>query len=145
MREYLRAATIQDMDLLFEWANDAEVRRNSFSSELIPYEEHVQWYEKLLKSPMHRQYIYVCGDMPVGQARIAIDGNNAEISYSIAPQYRGRGYGKRLLKTLPEQVKRDFEYVECMTGYVKTDNLASQKAFLNAGYVEKCIVYERKL
>lgn len=142
MREYLRAATIQDMDLLFEWANDAEVRRNSFSSELIPYEEHVQWYEKLLKSPMHRQYIYVCGDMPVGQVRIAIDGNNAEISYSIAPQYRGRGYGKRLLEALPEQVKKDFEQVAHLTGRVKIDNLASQQAFFKAGYREKCVVYE---
>ena len=31
MQQYLRKATIEDMDLLFQWANDSVVRKNSFS------------------------------------------------------------------------------------------------------------------
>ena len=43
---YLRVADWGDVDLLFSWANDKEVRKNSFSSEPICYEEHLAWFRK---------------------------------------------------------------------------------------------------
>ena len=49
MQQYLRKATIEDMDLLFQWANDPVVRKNSFSTAEISYEEHTKWYHNLLK------------------------------------------------------------------------------------------------
>lgn len=39
----LRKAEQSDMDLLFEWANDPAVRKNSFRSDPIPYADHVKW------------------------------------------------------------------------------------------------------
>lgn len=35
MKEYLREATKDDVDLLFKWTNDPAVRKNSFSSEKL--------------------------------------------------------------------------------------------------------------
>ena len=40
---YLRLAEMEDMDLLFTWANEEMVRKNSFSTRKITYEEHVIW------------------------------------------------------------------------------------------------------
>ena len=48
MGQYLRKATIEDRDLLFQWANDPLVRKNSFSTAEIAYEEHVDWYNRVL-------------------------------------------------------------------------------------------------
>lgn len=70
MKEYLREATKDDVDLLFKWTNDPAVRKNSFSSEKITYEEHTSWYRSLLENKNCKQYIYMCGDCPIGQIRI---------------------------------------------------------------------------
>jgi len=35
---FLRKATLSDIDLLYEWANDPVVRENSFSTESISYD-----------------------------------------------------------------------------------------------------------
>ena len=35
-----------DMRLIFDWSNDDEVRKNSFSSEKIKFEDHQRWFQK---------------------------------------------------------------------------------------------------
>ena len=35
-----------DMKLIFDWSNDDEVRKNSFSSEKIKFEDHQKWFQK---------------------------------------------------------------------------------------------------
>lgn len=142
MKEYLREATKDDVDLLFKWTNDPAVRKNSFSSEKITYEEHTSWYRSLLENKNCKQYIYMCGDCPIGQIRIVQKEKNAEISYSICTEKRSQGYGAKMLELVKNQVFKDFPMVDKLTGLVKTDNLASKKAFENAGYEEKYSMFE---
>lgn len=141
----LRVATVEDCDMIFEWANDAVVRKNSFSSSLIKYEDHVKWYKKVMETSDIKQYILVVDEQNVGQARINVDDKIAEISYSIAPHYRGNGYGELIISLIPEVVKSDFPNVKTLVAQVKLDNIASQKAFKNNSYTEKCLVYEFQL
>ena len=138
----MRIAEKEDVDLLFQWANEPEVRKNSFSMSRIPYEEHVQWYQRLLERRDCRQYIYMEGGTPVGQARITAEGDVAEIGYSIAAEWRSQGYGSDLLRLLTEQAWKDFPHVTKVIGKIKPENLASQRAFSNAGYQETYRVYE---
>lgn len=139
---YLRLAEMEDMDLIFIWANEEMVRKNSFSTRKITYEEHVIWYRNMLKNNQCRQYIFMCGDQPVGQARITVQGNVAEIGYSICAAQRSKGYGKQLLVLISKQAWNDFPNINKVIGRVKTDNIASQKVFLAAGYEEAYRVYE---
>lgn len=139
---YLRDATMADMDLLFEWANELSVRKNSFSTEEITYEEHQRWYSELLERKDSRQYIYVFDGEDVGQARITIHGEEAEIGYSICAERRGMGHGKNLLQLLYNQVRKDFPEVEKLVAKVKPGNIASQRAFLDVGYVKKYEAFE---
>ena len=132
MQQYLRKATIEDMDLLFQWANDSVVRKNSFSTAEISYEEHVKWYHNLLKREDCMQYIYMDGDCPVGQVRITLKDDEAEIGYSICTEKRTLGYGTKLLALISQKVY----------GEVKPENTTSQKAFLHAGYTETYRVFE---
>ena len=78
MDEYLREASERDLDLLYGWANDPEVRRNSFSTPQIPYQEHQEWFLGLLLDSTRKQYIYMAGQIPVGQIRIAVQGRSEE-------------------------------------------------------------------
>lgn len=142
MDEKLVVATLDDMDLLYEWANDEEVRKNSFSTEKILYENHVKWFHRLLERDNCRQYIYYVNDVAVGQVRVTIEGDKAEIGYSICATGRGNGYAKRMLQLLKVQLKQDIPVVKTLTAKVKMENIASQKVFLGLGYEETYRQYE---
>lgn len=145
MKGYLRYGTEQDIDLLFSWANHPTVRRNSFNSEKISYEEHKRWYENVLKNEAVGQYIYVYGDEAVGQIRVEIEKETGRISYSIFHEKTGQGHGKRMLQLLKEQVKKDFPEVKFLVAEVKTDNRASEAVLINTGYEEFYRVFKLQL
>ena len=142
MNSYLRKVTREDCDLLFVWANDSETRKNAFSTEKICKEEHEKWFARLLQDKHRAQYIYIYNEEPIGQVRIDICSDSAEIDYSICSAKRGMGHGKNLLKLLYNQVICDFPEVKKLIGKVKTENIASQRVFCDVGYVEKYKVFE---
>lgn len=137
---FLRPATIDDCDLLFNWANDPQVRANSFNSDPIPYDNHVAWFNKLLSSKDQLQYILMEGssykDTPVGQIRISLSEDKKEglIGYSIDPKFRGRGYGRRILELIQTAIKADCPEIKRLIGRVKEDNISSKSAFTGAGF-----------
>lgn len=142
---YLRLAAETDGDILFDWANDPLVRKNSFSSKMISYDEHKKWFKKLLENKNCRQYIYMYEGREIGQARITMNGEEAEIGYSICAKMRGQGHGSRLLQLVCRQVQQEFPKVQKITGRVKTENLASQKAFKKAGFEETYTTFELQM
>lgn len=142
MREKLLLATQDDMDLLYEWANDEEVRKNSFSTEKIAYENHVTWFHRLLERNDCRQYIYYIDDIAVGQIRVTAEGDKAEIGYSICASARKKGYSKKMLELLRIQIKQDMPEVRTLVAKVKTDNIASKRVFEGLGYKEIYRQYE---
>ena len=42
----MRKANENDVDTYFRWTNDEEVRRNSFNTTQINYDNHVAWFKK---------------------------------------------------------------------------------------------------
>ena len=103
----------------------------------------VSWYKDLLVRRDRKQYIYECNDIPIGQVRLHIEGEIAEIDYSICSSKRGMGHGKNMLQLLYNQVIKDLPDVKKLVGKVKMDNVASQKAFLDIGYTENYKVFEK--
>ena len=134
---YLREATKDDVDLIFNWANDDDERRFSFNPQKIVYEDHCRWYEKKLNSDDTSIYVLMCDDTPVGQCRLDVEEQDALISYFIDKSYRNRGYGKRLLNLVADKVVDDYPMVSCLVAQVKTENILSQKVFLSLGYTEE--------
>lgn len=59
MKEYLKEADENDLLILYEWTNDLEVRKNSFSDKKITLEEHKKWFFDKLKSLKTDMYIYI--------------------------------------------------------------------------------------
>ena len=145
----------QDARLLYEWRTDPETRRNSFQTEMFPYEEHLAWFQKMMQDPQRHQYILMAegedGQLsPAGQLRLdVISEDTAEISYGIAGEFRRRGLGTRLLAMAEEAATRDLPRIRELLGEVLKDNPASQRAFLKNGYTETveeyCLVYRKAL
>lgn len=142
MKYGLRIATEKDASLLFSWVNDEDVRKNSFSTHEITWEEHEEWFRKILLDKKARQYIFTYNGVDVGQIRFTIKGLCAEISYSIASKYRCMGYAKQMVACLIREVKENFPEIHYLAAQVKPDNIASRRVFTDLGYTEKCSVFE---
>ena len=141
----LRNAEPGDIDILFQWANDSETRRNSFDQHEIAWDEHEAWFNRMINDPDRVQFIMMNDNTPVGQIRLDISGDVAIISYSIAPEERGKGYGKRIIKLAKEMIHKDYPSIIRMKAEVKPQKKASIKGFEQKGFAENNRVYETDL
>jgi len=130
---YLRPARTEDRDLIFRWANDRAVRANSFNTAAIPYEDHCRWYDRMMLSGDNRLYIMVDSGNLIGQARLSIEADEATIGYSVAPEYRGKGYGNKIIRLLALEAQTTPQ-IKTLIAMVKDGNIASQKVFSHNGF-----------
>ncbi len=149
-QEKLRKSEQKDVKILYNWKNDPITRKSAFSTNIVKLEEHKAWYKKIMNSPYVYQLIYEVDSQPVGQIRVEVEGKIGIIDYSIAPQCRGKGYGKRLLKLFVDYVKVNKIPITILRGLVKLDNDASKRCFLENDFLqvektEKYIVFEKKV
>ncbi len=129
--EDLRLRHVQEKDCrqLWEWANDPEVRPVSFATEPISWERHLEWFNSKLCDPNAVLYLVVdSGGIPAGQVRYQIDETRAAVSISLAPQFRGKGYGEVVLKMATEDLFRTTAVTQ-IDAYVKPNNTASLRLF----------------
>ena len=129
----LRTVTIEDCQLLYEWANEEYCRRNSFCQNKILLEEHIQWFQQQLENNDTYMYIYEFENIEIGQIRVNCKGKEATISYSIDHEYRLMGHAKVMLGLLEKELRKKNIDVE-LIGLVKENNIASQKVFEQLGY-----------
>jgi UDP-2,4-diacetamido-2,4,6-trideoxy-beta-L-altropyranose hydrolase len=130
----LRQVTYDDCNLIWQWSNEEETRKASFSQKLIPWDEHFQWFKEKLADPDHVFFLATNGNKnPLGQIRYSIEGKQAVVSFSIAPEYRNLDYGSELLKIAARKLFQETE-VEEVLAFVKAENRVSFKTFQNAGF-----------
>jgi len=126
----IRPATQQDEALLLEWANDPATRRNAFNPKPISPEEHRAWFRARLQN-RDQCILYIAETapgIPFGQIRFDRRESEWEISYSLAPAFRGRGLGRPMLEAAIVELRRTWPGA-LLVGQVKPENLASRKIF----------------
>ena len=82
----------------------------------------------MLSNLNEHAYILMDEDEAIGQVRLSVDGDEAEITYSIEEQYRYLGYGKIILQLVENVVASEMLDVK-LVAKVKSDNVASQHIF----------------
>jgi len=130
----LRQVTEKDCRLIWNWANDPQVRAGSFSTDSIPYENHRQWFESKLNDPSC--FFYIAENRngePVGQVRFDFEGKEATISISLDREFRDKGYGSKLIQLAAKKIS-DVSEVDKIHAYIKKENTASLKSFQEAGF-----------
>jgi RimJ/RimL family protein N-acetyltransferase len=136
----LRAVKEEDCKLLWELANDPEVRAASFSSKPIPWEEHVNWFRSK-QSDTSCLFLLALNeiDEPIGQVRFDLDGSRAVVSVSLRKEFRGKSYGSEVIRIASQRLF-ETSNVNSIVAYVKLANKASVHAFVNAGFKQKGLV-----
>ena len=131
--ETVREANLEDMELLFNWANNEEVRRNAINSNQIIWQDHKKWFLGKLKNKDTLILILEDKKIPVGQVRFDKVNEHFEIDYSVESKYRGKGYGSALIDKGIHyliELKGDQKIV----AKVLRSNVASRRIFEKQGF-----------
>jgi RimJ/RimL family protein N-acetyltransferase len=136
----LRPAALSDEGLYLAWANDPEVRLQSFNTDPIPLDQHQRWFRSRLQSPDALQRVLVDREgLPLGQIRFersATEPARAVIGFSLDPVARGYGLASELLQLGVADLARQWGAAVEAYGEVRAANATSARAFLRAGFAE---------
>jgi RimJ/RimL family protein N-acetyltransferase len=141
----IREANEKDLMLYFDWANDQQVRSQSFNSTPIDLHIHTEWFKNRIKDKNSHLFIFENRhNEPIGQVRIEQepDSKKAVIGVSIDKQYRGQGLAHKILREGLVQFLSTHKDV-LIEAYIKQDNQSSIKSFVKAGFIfEKELIYQ---
>ena len=79
-------------------------------------------------------YIMEVENEKVGQIRIDRINDIGEISYMIAPEARGKGYGKKIIALVEDKLRNTETGIKTLTAFTLKDNVASGRCFQVNGY-----------
>jgi RimJ/RimL family protein N-acetyltransferase len=126
---FLREANMNDAKLLFNWANDKNVRKNAIVEDPIIWDNHLNWFNKKINSFETKIFILSNENKSFGQIRIDKIDSYWQIDYSIDDEYRGQGLGKKIVDLLLEK----FDLFK-FKATVKKHNEASVAVFTKLGF-----------
>ncbi len=134
-----RNVRAQDADVLLGWRNDPEVRSVCFDGAPIDSAEHEQRLIKSLETP---ERILLMAEDRSGNAigKIQIDFthdhmNTVKIGIVVGAEHRSRGVGTTLIEKATSAIFSAEKKVQQIVAQVKPGNMASERAFRNAGFI----------
>lgn len=123
----LRPAVLEDAELLLAWRNDPVTRSSSRNTWPVTEAEHLAWLRQVLGDPNRRLFIAEENGVPVGTVRADFDGRAHELSWTVAPEARGRSVGRRMVQLVVGRAGGP------LRAQIKASNLASIRIAETAG------------
>ena len=130
-----RKPTIDDMEMYFVWANDPDVRIQSFYSTQIQLDDHKKWFVAAINNEACSMFVFQNFEgKDIGQVRIEKQNDfEALISISIDLNQRGKGYAEKMLKLSTDSFfELNSSFI--INAYIKEANLSSKISFEKAGF-----------
>jgi hypothetical protein len=139
----LRPATEADETLLLRWANDPQVRANSFSPDSIAVADHHNWFQKGLADSNRLLLIATAADgCPIGQIRFdqqpaGAEGGASEatVDLSLDRCARGHGLAAELVRLGLLAMEQHWGPATDAVAEVLPSNTSSNACFARAGFI----------
>jgi UDP-2,4-diacetamido-2,4,6-trideoxy-beta-L-altropyranose hydrolase len=135
----LKKVTLNDWETLFKWRNDTVTRENSHNSEPVSKEQHLSWLENSLQNENRILLMAYHNEVPAGTVRADIKEGVANLSWTISPDERGKGFGKLMVKKFVNQLAQPV-HAEVKSGNVASIKIA-EYAGLNKDYESEGIIH----
>lgn len=137
----IRPAVAADAVAVHHWRNDPLAREASVSTAEVPWDQHEEWFSRMLASDDHRLYIADetgpdGGVAAVGTVRFDIvsDGTSADVSINLNPACRGRGIGLLVLRAAMETFDTSGDEALPLHAVIRPSNAASIRLFEAVGF-----------
>ena len=101
----LRTATMTDAHQLLAWRNDPETRANSHRQDVVGPDTHQAWLPEVLADPARTLLIAEEGGVALGTVRLDRDGNEVVLSWTVAPEHRGKGHGTTMVRCAVDKTR----------------------------------------
>jgi UDP-2,4-diacetamido-2,4,6-trideoxy-beta-L-altropyranose hydrolase len=132
---YLRYANEGDMKDYFKWRNEKLTRMASFNKDKIKWRDHVKWFRHSLTDPNKNLFVLIDEKTnKIGQVRFDKKKTAAEIDVSIAPEYRGQGYGSIIIQLASREYLNNNK-IRHIIAKIKSENTYSLVSFQKAGFM----------
>ena len=131
----LKDLDTNDINDLYIWRNHPIVRKNSFSSRRLLWDEHKKWFQKKRRSSNTTIYIaYSDKGDKVGSIRFEIGKHAVGVNVMVNPDFIGKGFGSKLIKIGVKRFIDQRKSDKLVIAEIKEGNIASIKAFEKAGF-----------
>mgnify|MGYP001604517659 CR=1 FL=1 len=136
-----RNADKNDAVDIFKWRNHPDVRKNSFNTNPILWEEHEKWFKKKLAESDIAIYTVCCRDKKIGAIRFEDKGEAVKVNIMLNPDFLGKGFGSKIIRLGTEKFIKERQPDKSIHAEIKKDNIASIRAFQKAGYKESHLTF----
>lgn len=123
----LRSANLDDESRLLVWRNDPVTRQASLTQHIIGKKEHARWLRESLANPLRKIYVAEKDGIPVGTFRVDSQEDLLFLSWTIAPSWRHRGFGREMVETVKVEDHKALKAV------IRKDNIPSTKLAVHMG------------
>lgn len=140
-----RKARPDDSADLLAWRNDPLTRANSLNQDEVDESTHQQWFARVLQDSHTDLLIYECNGLKVGTVRLSYSFPECELSWTVNPEFRGKGFSKRMVE---ESVQHISQRCPFLIARVRMENAPSLRIAEHLGmervHVEDGVVIFRK-
>jgi RimJ/RimL family protein N-acetyltransferase len=137
----LRAVTEDDYGRLYRWAQDPDIWAQTTDKPLRArsFAEFTEYYDRVVRNEATAEFAVDVDDTLIGRATLFAFDNlaqNAELGVSLGPEYRGKGYGRDVVRVL---LRYGFHHRNLHRIWLETlaTNEAGLRAYRAAGFVEE--------
>lgn len=109
-RAILKEIENDDLQLILSWRNQEPIRKVMFNSDIITWEQHVQWFNRLKKNEIARSKIFYFDNIPYGVLNITqidILNKRCEWGFYLCSRTAPKGMGTILGYTALKYVFRE--------------------------------------
>lgn len=126
----IRKAQPEDGFMIWRWRNDLVTRRNFKQTKHVPWCDHVEWFNAKMSDYRSIMLIGEIDEVPAGVVRFdPKEEDGYEICINMAPAYRYRGYGRKILKAACDTMDG-----AKLWATIRFGNEASMKIFKACGF-----------
>ncbi|HBR21700.1 MAG TPA: hypothetical protein DD713_03920 [Nitrospiraceae bacterium] len=122
------------MQDLFNWRNHPDIRKKSFNTKPISWDEHERWFKEKTGDSKTTIYMAYCQEQKIGTVRFEDIGNAIKVSIMLNPEYLSKGFGSNIIKIGTEKFIKENTSLRPICAEIRVDNIISIKAFQEAGY-----------
>jgi len=125
----LKKALLSDMELTFQWAKNEDLRKFSFNTNPIDWQEHKTWFANKVQDVNCFYFLAEWKDRIIGSVRFDRVDDTGVISYLVDPKFQGRGFGKFLISRGIIELSKRNSGVSSVIGRVTKENKSSARVF----------------
>jgi RimJ/RimL family protein N-acetyltransferase len=130
----LRRATMDDALDVLAWRNDPLAVAMSKTSDTVDRAGHLAWFANAVKDPRRVLFIAMEDGRKLGMVRFDRSDDTWLVSINMAPNERGRGYGRAALNEALAMLRASVGQCR-LSAEIKDSNAVSLRLFQQCGFV----------